>query len=55
MLHVAAIPDDFVDLRFHTFKRVGQFRDQIGSADGKRVAERRAAALKSVEFGAGGA
>ncbi|MNC76477.1 hypothetical protein D3C75_1282080 [compost metagenome] len=53
MLHVAAIPDDFINLGLHALERVGQLRDQIRPAPGKGVAQGGAAALQAIELGPG--
>lgn len=45
VLHIAAVPDDRIDLRLHALQGVGQFRDQVRPALGEHVAERGAATL----------
>lgn len=54
VLHVAAVPDDGVDIAFDAYQGVGEFRDQIRAAFGQGVAECGAAALQAVPSGACG-
>jgi hypothetical protein len=45
VLHIPVVPADFVDLRFHTFQRIGQLRYRAGN-------QRTRVILKSRQIGA---